>query len=66
MLYYNSLSPSRLKMTEPHHHHHHHPHSPHPPASIAPSILRLSAAQRLAAVSVLIVAIWAAVYGAMH
>jgi hypothetical protein len=52
-------------MTE--HHHHHHPlgHA-HPPAAVAPSILRLSAIERLASVSVLIVLIWAAVYWAMH
>jgi hypothetical protein len=52
-------------MTE--HHHHHHPHGQaHPPATVAPSILRLSAFQRLAFVSVLIALIWAAVYWAMH
>jgi hypothetical protein len=33
------------------------------PVSASPSILRLSIWQRLAAVSVLIVLIWAAVYG---
>ncbi len=40
----------------------------HPSAervSISPSILRLSARDRLAAVAVVIVAIWAAVYWAM-
>ena len=30
-------------------HHHHHPGEGHPPASISPSILRLSAVERLAA-----------------
>ncbi len=48
-----------------HHHHHHHPGEGHPPASIAPSILRLSAVERLAAAAVLIVLIWAAVFWAM-
>jgi len=48
-----------------HHHHHHHPGEGHPPASISPSILRLSAVERLAAAAVLIVLIWAAVFWAM-
>jgi hypothetical protein len=48
-----------------HPHHHHHPGEGHPPASISPSILRLSAIERLAAAAVLIVLIWAAVYWAM-
>ena len=47
------------------HHHHHHPGEGHPPASISPSILRLSAVERLAASAVLIVLIWAAVFWAM-
>jgi hypothetical protein len=47
------------------HHHHHHPGEGHPPASISPSILRLSAIERLAAASVVIVMIWAAVFWAM-
>jgi hypothetical protein len=47
------------------HHHHHHPGEGHPPASISPSILRLSAIERLAAAAVLIVLIWAAVFWAM-
>ena len=48
-----------------HHHHHHHPGEGHPPASISPSILRLSAVERLAAAGVVIVLIWAAVFWAM-
>ena len=48
-----------------HHHHHHHPGEGHPPASISPSILRLSALERLAAAGGLIVVIWAAVIWAM-
>jgi hypothetical protein len=35
------------------------------PVSIAPSILRLSATQRIAAVGVVIAALWAAVFWAM-
>jgi hypothetical protein len=54
-------------MSHDHLHHHHHPlgHA-HPPAAIAPSILRLSVVERLGIVSVLIAAIWAAVFWAMH
>jgi hypothetical protein len=47
------------------HHHHHHPGEGHPPASISPSILRLSAVERLAAAGVVIAVIWAAVFWAM-
>ena len=46
-------------------HHHHHPGHAHPPATISPSILRLSALERLAAVTVLIAALWGAVIWAM-
>jgi hypothetical protein len=46
-------------------HHHHHPGHAHPAATVSPSILRLSALERLAAVAVLIVALWGAVIWAM-
>jgi hypothetical protein len=46
-------------------HHHHHPGRAHPPATVAPSILRLSALERLAAVTVLIAVLWGAVFWAM-
>jgi len=46
-------------------HHHHHPGRSHPPATVSPSILRLSALERLAAAAVLIVALWGAVLWAM-
>ena len=46
-------------------HHHHHLGHAHPPATISPSILRLSALVRLAAVAALIAALWAAVFWAM-
>jgi hypothetical protein len=48
-----------------HHHHHHAGHS-HPPASIAPSILRLSVGVRLLASAVLIAFLWAAVFWALR
>jgi hypothetical protein len=48
-----------------HHHHHHAPGHAHPPATLAPSMLRLSAAQRLGGAAVLAVLIWAAVWWAM-
>ena len=46
-------------------HHHHHPGHAHPPATVSASILRLSALERLAAVAVLIAALWGAVIWAM-
>lgn len=46
-------------------HHHHHPGHAHPPASVSPSILRLSALERLAAVAILIAVLWGAVFWAM-
>ena len=39
-------------------HHHHHPGHAHPPATVSPSILRLSAPERLAAVAVVIAVLW--------
>ena len=52
---------------EHHHdaHHHHHAGHAHPPARVAPSILRLSALERIAAVAVVIVVLWGAVIWAM-
>jgi hypothetical protein len=49
-----------------HDHHHHHPGHAHPPATVSPSILRLSALERVAAVGVVIVALWSAVFWAMQ
>jgi hypothetical protein len=46
-------------------HHHHHPGEAHPPVTIAPSILRLSAVERLLGAAAVIVVLWAAVYWAM-
>ncbi len=47
------------------HRHRHHAGEGHPPASVSPSILRLSAAERLAAAGVMIALIWATVFWAM-
>jgi hypothetical protein len=45
--------------------HHHHPQGEaHPSASISPSILRLSAAERLAVAALLIAMLWATVHWA--
>lgn len=49
-----------------HHHHHHHPGEAHPPVSVHPSILRLSVLERLAASTVVIVILWAAVLWALQ
>ena len=46
------------------HHHHHHTGTVHPSPTIAPSLLRLSAAQRIAVAFALIALIWAAVFWA--
>ena len=48
-----------------HHHHHHHPGRAHPSATVAPSILRLSALARLSIAAVVIVALWGAVLWAI-
>jgi hypothetical protein len=44
------------------HHHHHHTGHVHPPVSIHPSILRISAVQRVGFAAVLIAVIWAAAF----
>jgi len=48
------------------HHHHHHPGQVHPPATMRPSILRLSLPERLGAATGVIALIWAAVFWAMR
>ena len=54
-------------MSDPHsHRHHHHPGHVHPPASVHPSILRLSVLERLGASTVVIALIWAATLWAMR
>jgi hypothetical protein len=52
-------------MTEHHHHHHPHGHA-HPPATVGPSILRLSGFERLAIALVLIAVVWAAAFWVMR
>jgi hypothetical protein len=46
--------------------HHHHSGAPHPAPTIAPSLLRLSAPQRIAVAAVLIVLIWASALWAIY
>ena len=46
--------------------HHHHGGAPHPSPTISPSLLRLSAVERLAGAGVLIALIWAAVFWAIR
>jgi hypothetical protein len=48
------------------HHHHHDPDQAHPPAAVHPSILRLSAWQRLGFAAAMIAVLWAAVIWAMR
>jgi hypothetical protein len=63
MLYYN------ISMSHDHdhgHHHHHHPGHVHPPASVYPSILRLSVLQRLTFAAGLIALVWIATFWAMR
>jgi hypothetical protein len=49
-----------------HQHHKHPPGQAHPAAPVAPSILRLSAAERLVAAAIVVAVLWAAVYWAMR
>jgi hypothetical protein len=49
-----------------HSHHHHPPGQGHPPATIAPSLLRLSVAERLGLAALLAALVWAAVLWAMQ
>ncbi len=46
--------------------HHHHGGAPHPSPAIAPSLLRLSVAQRLTFAGVLIALIWVTFWWATH
>jgi hypothetical protein len=49
----------------PHPHHHHDADHAHPSAAVGSSLLRLSAAERLAGAAVLIVLLWGAVFWAI-
>jgi hypothetical protein len=51
--------------THVHPHPHRHPGQGHPPASVLPSILRMSVVERLAIAAALIVLLWGAVLWAM-
>jgi len=54
-------------MSQDHHDHHHHHHAghAHPPATVSPSILRMSALERLISAAVVIAALWGAVVWAL-
>jgi hypothetical protein len=45
--------------------HHHHAGHIHPAATVSPSLLRMSAAERMAGVAVIIAMLWAAVFWAL-
>jgi hypothetical protein len=47
-------------------HHHHHGDAPHPSAAAGPSLLRLSASQRLALAGIIIGLLWAAFWWAVR
>jgi len=47
-------------------HHHHPPGQGHPPATMAPSVLRMSVTERLALAALLIIVLWSAVIWAMQ
>jgi hypothetical protein len=64
MLYYNILMSDHDH--HGHAHQHHHPGQAHPPASVSPSILRLSALERLGFAAGLIALLWAAAFWAMR
>ncbi len=65
MLHYNIARPGRTATGAAVTHHHHHPGHMHPSPHVAPSLLRLSLAQRLAAVVVVAALLWGAVMWAM-
>lgn len=65
MLYYNKRRSLITDIRMATHHHHHPPGHAHPPATLSPSLMRLSALQRLAGAAVLVVLIWSAVLWAM-
>jgi hypothetical protein len=66
MLQYNTFCPAGLGTHAMTHPHHHHPEGhAHPSAAIAPSLIRLSAVERLAAAAVVIALLWGAVAWAM-
>ena len=46
-------------------HHHHHTGEAHPVAGVAPSLLRMSALERLALAAIAAIVLWAAVWWAL-
>jgi hypothetical protein len=46
-------------------HHHHHTGEAHPVARVAPSLLRMSAGERLALAAIAAIVLWAAVWWAL-
>jgi hypothetical protein len=64
MLYYNIAYKPHWGGIFSMSHHHHHGDAPHPSSTIAPSLLRLSARQRIAVAGVLIILIWVAFWWA--
>ena len=60
MLYCNKIT----RTPRVSHLHHHHPGRSHPPAMLSLSVLRFSAAQRLAVAAVFIALVWALVFWA--
>jgi hypothetical protein len=64
MLYYNIAGKLHRAGTFSMSHHHHHDDVPHPSSAIPPSLLRLSAPQRIAVAGVLTALIWAAFFWA--
>lgn len=61
MLYYNNdLSAGTFMI------HHHHGGAPHPSPTLSPSLLRMSAGQRIAIAGALVALIWAAFFWAVR
>jgi len=57
--------PTPIPRHEHHHRHHHAARGAHPPATVSPSILRMTLGERLVVVVVIIAVIWAAVFWAI-
>jgi hypothetical protein len=64
MLYCNNVSTPHRAGIFSMSHHHHHGDAPHPSSAVPPSLLRLSAPQRIAVAGVLTALIWAAFFWA--
>ena len=66
LLYYNIAMSDHSHHHHHHHHHHRHAGHVHPPATVHPSILRMSVIERLAVSAVAITLIWLAVFWAIR